>query len=671
MKIPANSRIRQLPESRQLAEHRPGELLVGLHAASSSFCPGSWDQLGGEVLHRFRFPENRFAPATEMLHLKLPEGVRPEEAMQALEKDPRVAYTALNHVFDIEDCLVGKTTLPNDLDPKQWGMTAIHAGEAWSATHGSPKTVIAVFDSGIDTNHSDLKANLWTNRKEIPGNGLDDDKNGYVDDIHGIDPHQMNGDVMDKFRHGTHTAGTIGAVGNNGKGVTGVNWETQILAIKIFDKNGKTDAAAIAKGLEYAAQNGARITSHSWGNKVFNSAMLEAFKSSQALHICAAGNKGENNDVLPIYPASFNLDNIVSVANTDKYDNRAARSNYGFNSVDLAAPGTDILSTVPGGGTDLMSGTSMACPHVSGVAGLIVSAFPNATSAEVKERLLCGSDKIDSLTGMLATGGRLNAALALENDRTAPAPITQLSLKKADSRGLNVQWTATGDDGKGGTAALYDLRYSHQPITADNFSQAERVGIHAPKASGSQENARLELRPELKARDLYVALKTFDNVGNASPLATLAAQVPAAQVLFRDQGPASFKVDGQWAQINHPQVGAAWTDSPDGDYQTSQSTSLTTQTFSLAGMKNATAIFDAKLDLDGRDTLWLQGGSDGTTWSAVGRLEGQKDWQPYQVDLSKFAGEKKVQFRFALESDGHGTADGCYLNNIAVLGDSK
>lgn len=647
----------------ELPEHRPGELLVGLQPGAS-FAPTQFDSLGGEVLHRFRFPQASMAPEGEMLHLKLPEGVTTAEAMLALQNDPQVAYATPNHVFDAQECLEGKSVSPNDLDKNLWGMNAIHAPEAWATTHGSKNTVIAVFDSGIDTEHPDLKANLWTNTKEIPGNGKDDDGNGYVDDVHGIDPYQMNGDVADKFRHGTHTAGTIAAVGNNGTGVTGVNWDARILAIKIFDKNGKTDAAAIAKGMEYAARAGARITSHSWGNKVFNPAMLEAFQKSSALHICAAGNKGEDNDRAPIFPASFELDNVVSVANTDRKDVRASRSNYGFQTVDLAAPGTDILSTVPGGKYEVMSGTSMACPHVSGAAGLVASAFPNASSQEIKNRLIYSTDKIDGLKSLVASGGRLNAASALDNDTIAPGAIASLSIKKADARGLNLQWTAPGDDGSQGTAALYDVRISNQPIDEKNFEKAHRIPISPPKSGGSREEVRLDVRPDLKAQEMFVAIKAYDNVGHASGLATINGKVPAAQVAFRDQGASSFQVDGKWTQISS-EDGPVWLDTTETKHQNS---SLSTKPFSLAGIKNATAIFDAKLGLEGKDNIWLQASTDGSTWSALGRMEGNTPWEPHQIDLSKYDGEKNVQFRFTLNGEG---AAGVQLRNIAVVGDPK
>ncbi|MBS2038338.1 S8 family serine peptidase [bacterium] len=395
----------------ELPEHRPGELLVRMQPGFG-FAPDGLSQVGGQLLHRFQFPSQRMTEGGEMLHLKLPQGMSTAEGMLALSQEPQVAYAVPNHVLDGPE--LGKPSRPDDLDPRQWGLDKIHAAQAWGITHGSRSgPVVAVFDTGVDEKHPDLKANLWTNPKEKAGNGVDDDHNGYVDDVHGLNPFSQNGDLTDQYRHGTHAFGIIGAVGNNHKLLTGLNWEAQIMVIKIFDDKGKTDVAALAKGMEYAARHGARVTSHSWGNNTFNPAMLDAFRLNSALHVCAAGNKGENNDDKPIFPASFELDNVISVASTDKNDVKAPRSNFGPKSVDLAAPGVDILSTVPEGKIEYMSGTSMAAPHVTGVAALIATAYPEADSLEIKRRLLASVDQLDNLKGVVASGGRLNAAAAL------------------------------------------------------------------------------------------------------------------------------------------------------------------------------------------------------------------------------------------------------------------
>ncbi|MFN8607434.1 MAG: S8 family peptidase [Vulcanimicrobiota bacterium] len=398
----------QTPKTR--LRHVEGEVLVRLQPGA-----GLTDVfLPGEILHQYRFPApTGLAPAGNLVHVKLPEGISTEAAIATLEQDSRVAYAAPNDIYEL-DTLAGATR-PDDMGRKLWALEQIHAPEAWSTSHGSRNgPIVAVLDTGIDCNHPDLKANLWTNTREIPGNGIDDDGNGVVDDVHGIFPKENNGNIQDKNGHGTHTAGTIGAVGNNGSGITGINWEAQIMAIRIFDDKGRTDVAQIARGLEYAAQNGARITSSSWGGTESNRALQDAFQSCPSLHIAACGNSHLDTDIVAHYPSAFEIPNMIAVAASDQRDRLASFSNYGASSVDLAAPGVDIYSTFPKGKYKSEDGTSMACPHVSGVAALVATAFPQASNEEIRQRILDGVDKVPALSGVVASGGRLNAAKALK-----------------------------------------------------------------------------------------------------------------------------------------------------------------------------------------------------------------------------------------------------------------
>lgn len=402
-----------------LPKHVEGEVMVRLQPGvglADTFLPG-------KVLHQYKFPAQvGLQPSGSLLHLKLPEGMSTEAGISALEQDPRVVYAASNDIYEL-DYLSG-IDKPDDMSRKLWALEAISAPQAWASTHGSRTgPIVAVLDTGIDTNHPDLKANLWTNTKEIPGNGIDDDGNGVIDDVHGIFPKENNGNVQDQNGHGTHTAGTIGAVGNNGQGITGINWEARIMAIRIFDDKGRTDVAQIARGLEYAAQNGARITSSSWGGTESNPALLDAFKSCPSLHVAACGNSHLDTDVVPHYPSAYELPNMIAVAASDHRDRLARFSNYGANSVDLAAPGVDIYSTFPKGKYKSEDGTSMACPHVSGVAALVATAFPQASNEEIKERILNGVDKVPALKDKVASGGRLNAAKALQASQTGANPL--------------------------------------------------------------------------------------------------------------------------------------------------------------------------------------------------------------------------------------------------------
>src|SRR6185369_5814767 len=228
-------------------------------------------------------------------------------------------------------------------------MEKINAPAAWNITTGG-SVKVAVIDSGVDYNHPDLAANVWTNPGEIAGNGVDDDHNGFIDDTRGWDFVNNDNNPMDDNGHGTHVAGTIAARGNNGIGVAGVAWTAQIIPLKTQNTQGNGFTSDAVKAINYAAHVGAKVINASFGGSAADPAEDSAIAAANLLVVAAAGNNGSNNDVTPFYPASFNRSNIISVANTTQSDTLNYDSNYGTVSVDLAAPGYAILSTVPGGG---------------------------------------------------------------------------------------------------------------------------------------------------------------------------------------------------------------------------------------------------------------------------------------------------------------------------------
>lgn len=404
-----------------LNEHVPGQVIVKMKNE-----PGLLDSLEEdyslEVVEKYDLPQSmRRSLDGDLMLMQLPPNVSTEEGLAILRDDERVMYAETNDILHA-------TAAPNDLDSRLWGLdnqgqnggTAdvdIDAPEAWNITTGKNQSqggpLIAVIDTGIDANHSDLKANLWTNPGEIAGDGIDNDNNGVIDDVHGYNAIDGSGNPVDDVGHGTHCAGTIGGVGNNGEGVTGVMQKANIMAVKFLSNNGGTLGDAV-KAIAYATKMGARVTSNSWGGGGYNQALKDVLESSPALHIFAAGNDSNNNDKRPAYPASYDLPNIVAVAATDRNDRLASFSNYGATSVDLGAPGVDIFSTVPGGKYRSLSGTSMACPHVTGATGLLLSQEPTLTNEQLKELLLGTTDKVAALEGKTVTGGRLNVNNALE-----------------------------------------------------------------------------------------------------------------------------------------------------------------------------------------------------------------------------------------------------------------
>lgn len=286
---------------------------------------------------------------------------------------------------------------------------------------GSKDILVAVIDTGFDWTHPDLAANLYTNEKEIPDNGIDDDQNGFIDDVHGWNFVGNNNNSRDDNDHGSHCSGTIGGVGNNGVGVAGVNWNVSILPVKFLDADGSGYLEAAVESIKYATLMKARVLSNSWGGGGYSDIMKAAIEGSRdagALFAAAAGNSNSNNDIKPSYPASYPVENVISVAAINNKGARAEFSNFGQKSVHVAAPGVKVFSTVRGGQYDTFSGTSMATPHVSGVAALLLSVHPEWTFSELKNRLIKTSVPVSQLRRVVASRGRVDALNALNNIET-------------------------------------------------------------------------------------------------------------------------------------------------------------------------------------------------------------------------------------------------------------
>lgn len=298
----------------------------------------------------------------------------------------------------------------------------ISAEKAWTITNGNRNVKIAVLDSGVDYNHPDLKENIWTNEKELNGKpGVDDDGNGYIDDIHGYDIANNDGDPLDDLGHGTHCAGIIGAKHNN-LGIAGVMNNVQIIPVKFLDKKGFGDLEKTLKGLEYAINSGARIISNSWGTSRYSEMMLNIIKKAgeekNILFVAAAGNfRGRNNDVTPTYPASFKVPNVISVLSHTAQDYFSNFTTWGPKSVHIAAPGENIVSTWMGGTYKVASGTSMATPYVSGIVGLLLSIEPDMAVNDIPERVMATGIKSKGLEGKCISEARINAYRLLVNQR--------------------------------------------------------------------------------------------------------------------------------------------------------------------------------------------------------------------------------------------------------------
>lgn len=357
---------------------------------------------GIEILHR-RHNQRKGYPGSiagkadhDIVLLKLKNKTKQAviEAIGILSQNPDVLYAEPDYLMYLD-------TIPNDRHfSVLWGMKTIKAPYAWGKFTGSSGVVVGVVDSGIDYRHKDLTDNIWV------------DQSG--ESICGWDFFNDDSDPMDKNSHGTHVAGTIGAVGNNGIGVTGVTWNVKMAALKIAGESGAVCASAAVRAVEYAIDKEIPILNNSWGGRVYCESMKSVIEQYDGLFIASSGNSGLDNDIYPHFPSAYDCDNIISVAATCRNDRLAVFSNYGALSVDIAAPGDEIYSSILNNGYGYKSGTSMAAPHVAGAAALLKGYMPDLTALEIKNIILSSAEKIPSLYGKVLTGGELNVSAMFE-----------------------------------------------------------------------------------------------------------------------------------------------------------------------------------------------------------------------------------------------------------------
>ena len=477
-------------------------------------------------------------------------------AIEALKNQPDVLYAEPNFrwyapAITPNDPCFPANNLPGCQSLSLYGLNKIGAPLAWDtirgsrstpqAGFGSPQIVVGVVDEGVDVSHQDLAANIWINPGETPGDSIDNDGNGFVDDVNGYNFFDNTGNIPGA-NHGTHVAGIVGAVGDNGIGVVGVNWQVGLMSLRTFGAGGGSTAdniraAAYAKQmrdlwLSSGGSQGAnvRVLNNSWspnrsfGNG-FSPALFDAINAvgqSGILFVAAAGNDAIDNDVDPGYPGSFNLPNLISVASTDQNDGLSIFSNFGSQTITMGAPGSGILSTTLANTYTSQSGTSMSTPHVAGAAALLLAANPNLTMARLKGLLIFNGDLVPSLSGKTITGRRLNVGNSVqtlaENDTTPPGTVTNFHINSQVGRSLNLGWIASGDDGPVGQASLYELTCTDTTTSA--------VIVHktvTPAAPGATQAVDVKL--PYRHTSATCSLREFDNSGNEGVPATLNVSV--------------------------------------------------------------------------------------------------------------------------------------------------
>lgn len=448
------------------ADFLPDRLLIQFKPDAD---PGAEESVRGLVAstaaHHIHSPAQDFASDGLLEEVDLPPGLSVDEAIQRLEHNPAVAYAE-------PDYWIQPAAVSNDpyyTNGSLWGMYGdtttpanqygSQAGKAWAAGNvGSSSVVVGIVDEGIDYNHPDLAANIWTNPGEVAGDGIDNDADGYIDDVHGWDFANNNRTVFDGTptdsvdAHGTHVAGTIGAVGGNGQGVAGVNWNVKMISAKFLGPNGGSTSGAVL-ALDYLTmlktKYGVNIvaSNNSWGGGGFSQSLQDAItRGAKAgiLFVAAAGNGGadgigDNNDTTANYPSNYSTtatagyESVIGVAAIDSTGKLASFSNYGASTVDLGAPGVNVYSTLPFNSYGSYSGTSMATPHVTGAVALYAATHPTATAADIRSAIISSAQATPttSLAGKTATGGRLN--ISALPDVAPSLRINDVSLNEGNS----------------------------------------------------------------------------------------------------------------------------------------------------------------------------------------------------------------------------------------------
>lgn len=604
------------------------------------------------------------------------QGMTVEKAINQLRRTPGVRIAEM-------DMPVFPDQANDPQYSSQWGLNNtgqtggtsdadVDAPEAWPLIPVMTPVVVAILDDGIEINHADLNANIVINPGEIAGDGIDNDGNGFIDDVTGWD--FADGDnnptpPTTASSHGTHVAGIAAAVSNNSVGIASASRNVKLLPVRFY-RNQSTWMSDMILGCDFARIRGAKVVSISYNLDGFTQLVVDAFNrlaTADAVVMLSAGNNGELN---PARLAMLNqAPNLCFVASTDHNDNLSSFSNYGPQ-VRVAAPGEDILSTIPFGGYGNNSGTSMATPFAAGIIGTVRALYPSLTYSQSINRLGITSDKKPQLTGKVTTG-RVNLANAIQNDSVAPSPVTGVSLLRRSAGTFLVQFNASGDDNNTGGASFYDVRYSTSPINAGNFATAAQSLF--PTATPLAGNpVKTSIGGLIPGGSYYIGIKALDDVGNESTVTSAGPFTLAPSLVYEnmDGGTSPFTPTSTWARTSSVSNSGtqSWTDSPSGNYANNANTALTySNSINVTGPMSAS--FMMRYDLEsGYDFLRVEVSTNGGgAWTTLQSITGSSGtaFKPFSIPLASYVGQT-VQIRFRLTSDNTLVGDGVYIDDFSV-----
>ncbi|MBN1902095.1 S8 family serine peptidase [Candidatus Sumerlaeota bacterium] len=619
-----------------------------------------------------------------------PPGISDSAFLASLKNLPHVKRACLSTHYELCDAF------PNDPDflTRQWALYSssypendIDAPAAWDITTGTNRIVVAVIDSGIDAAHPDISPNLWQNSGEIPENGKDDDGNGYIDDISGWDFYNNAPLPYDALGHGTLVSGVIGAKGNNGIGVSGVCWNVRILPLKVFEGS-QTTVEVILGAFDYilGMQGKIHIINASWGGKFYSPVLYDAISECAKrgiLFSAAAGNEKMNTAEHPVYPASFNLPNVISVGATDIYGNLWSKSDYGP-IVSVCAPGSSIYSTIPAPGYyGSSSGTSLAAPHVSGAAALLLSISPGLKPHETRNKIIGCAKEGSKWETVSLSRGILNLPNLFCDDAPQPSPVSDLTVTEIGLTTATLEFSLPYDNSPVEPVRIVELRYARFPLNEDSWWKAERVPILIEE--GLPGEKRTALVQELLPGCLYFfGARSLDECGLQSALSNEAfAYTRSASVVFVEnfENPDSgwdlsasrwdiatspgLALSGE-RLLFHPEASGAYMDMD----------AAISPWIDLKGIREPYLVFSHQYEFYGLERLTNEGRVDilqegENEWEALGRFKiFYSPWKRETFYLGNWKGGRiRIRFRFyhVFEFLDEGDEIGWWIDDVKIL----